>query len=109
VSAGVSSIVLSLPHRGRLSLLCDPSLLALPPTALFAKIKGQPEFDPSTAPGASGDVISHLAATREIPYNEGEVKVEILQNPSHLEVSSSLLDLLSSPHSVLSRCQRGVT
>jgi 2-oxoglutarate dehydrogenase complex dehydrogenase (E1) component-like enzyme len=54
-------------------------------------------------------VISHLAATREIPYNEGEVKVEILQNPSHLEVSSSLLDLLSSPHSVLSRCQRGVT
>jgi probable 2-oxoglutarate dehydrogenase E1 component DHKTD1 len=87
VLVGVASIVLSLPHRGRLSLLCDPDLLGYSPTALFAKIKGQPEYDPATAPGATGDVISHLAATRNIPYNGKNVKVEILQNPSHLEVS----------------------
>jgi len=67
-------------------MLCDPALLAFSPTALFAKIKGQPEFDPETAPGATGDVISHLAAIRKIPYSSGEVKVEVLQNPSHLEV-----------------------
>ncbi|WWC87694.1 oxoglutarate dehydrogenase (succinyl-transferring), E1 component [Kwoniella dendrophila CBS 6074] len=88
--SGISSIVLSLPHRGRLSLLCDPDLLNFSPKALFAKIKGKPEFDPTTAPGATGDVISHLSASRQIPFKsvEGEdrnVEVKILQNPSHLE------------------------
>lgn len=85
--------MLSLPHRGRLSLLCDPSLLAYSPTALFAKIRGQPEFDPETAPGATGDVISHLAATRLIDYESESVKVELLQNPSHLEVCPPHLTL----------------
>ncbi|RXK41404.1 oxoglutarate dehydrogenase (succinyl-transferring), E1 component [Tremella mesenterica] len=83
--AGITSIIVSLPHRGRLSLLCNPDLLRYPPSALFAKIKGQPEFDPSTAPGATGDVISHLAAIRKIDYSGRLVKVEVLQNPSHLE------------------------
>lgn len=80
-------MVLSLPHRGRLSLLTDPDLLGYNHTALFAKIKGEPEFDPQTAPGATGDVISHLGAIRQLAYGESRVKVEILQNPSHLEVS----------------------
>lgn len=71
-------------------MLCDPDLLGFSPTALFSKIKGQPEFDPETAPGATGDVISHLATIRRIPYGDREVKVEVLQNPSHLEVSLSL-------------------
>lgn len=87
-TSGVTSVVVALPHRGRLSMLCDPSLLAYSPTALFAKIKGQPEFDPATAPGATGDVISHLAARKRIAYDGGAVKVEVLQNPSHLEVSA---------------------
>jgi probable 2-oxoglutarate dehydrogenase E1 component DHKTD1 len=89
-TAGVESIILSLPHRGRLSLLCDPDLMAYPPTGLFAKIRGQPEFDSSIAPGAIGDVVSHLSATRTIDYNGKGVKVEVLQNPSHLEVSGSV-------------------
>nr|XP_019004663.1 oxoglutarate dehydrogenase (succinyl-transferring), E1 component [Kwoniella mangroviensis CBS 8507]OCF68124.1 oxoglutarate dehydrogenase (succinyl-transferring), E1 component [Kwoniella mangroviensis CBS 8507] len=86
--SGISSIVLSLPHRGRLSLLCDPDLLDFSPTALFAKIRGKAEFDPSTAPGATGDVISHLSATRDIPFGSDDkvnVNVKMLQNPSHLE------------------------
>lgn len=87
ISAGVESVVVSLPHRGRLSMLCDPDLLGYSPTALFSKIKGNPEFGPETAPGATGDVISHLSAIRKIPYDNGIVKVEVLQNPSHLEVS----------------------
>lgn len=88
MSAGVSSIALALPHRGRLSLLCDPDLIGFSPTALFSKIRGQPEFDPATAPGATGDVISHLSGTKEIDYGGSKVKVQVLQNPSHLEVSS---------------------
>ncbi|WVR03985.1 oxoglutarate dehydrogenase (succinyl-transferring), E1 component [Kwoniella sp. DSM 27419] len=83
--SGIESVVLSLPHRGRLSLLCDPELLAFPPKALFSKIKGKPEFDPATAPGATGDVISHLSATRTINYDGKDVTVKVLQNPSHLE------------------------
>lgn len=110
LTAGLASIVLSLPHRGRLSLLCDPDLLVYSPTALFAKIKGQPEFDPSTAPGATGDVISHLAAIKKIEYEKGEIKVEVLQNPSHLEVSSSCVTMYhwSLNHSPgrQSRCSR---
>jgi probable 2-oxoglutarate dehydrogenase E1 component DHKTD1 len=86
-TSSVTSVVVALPHRGRLSMLCEPSLLDYAPTALFAKIKGQPEFDPATAPGATGDVISHLAASKRVEYEDGAVKVEVLQNPSHLEVS----------------------
>ncbi len=33
-------------------------------------------------------MISHLSATRQIEYESGGVKVELLPNPSHLEVSS---------------------
>lgn len=86
-SANLGSIVVSLPHRGRLNLLTEPSLFAYDPSGLFSKIKGQPEFDPSTAPGATGDVISHLGGIRELDYDGSKVKIEMLQNPSHLEVS----------------------
>ena len=104
ISADIRSVVLSLPHRGRLSLLCDPDLLNYSPTQLFSKIKGQPEFDPATAPGATGDVISHLAAIRSVPYGSKSVKVEMLQNPSHLEVSQKLSQLqLTTPGSQPSR------
>jgi probable 2-oxoglutarate dehydrogenase E1 component DHKTD1 len=58
--------------------------------ALFSKIKGNPEFDPQTAPGATGDVISHLSGTRDIDYDGKKIKVQVLQNPSHLEVGLSL-------------------
>lgn len=91
--ADLQSIVVSLPHRGRLNLLTEPELFAYSPTGLFSKIKGQPEFDPSTAPGATGDVISHLGGIRELDYDGRKVKVEMLQNPSHLEVSASVYDL----------------
>jgi hypothetical protein len=57
--------------------------------ALFSKIKGNPEFDPETAPGATGDVISHLSGTRNIEYDGKKIKVQVLQNPSHLEVGLS--------------------
>jgi hypothetical protein len=85
--ADTTDVVLSLPHRGRLSLLTDPALLGYPAEALFSKIKGRPEFDPAKAPGATGDVISHLSAKRDIDYHGKKVSTEILQNPSHLEVS----------------------
>ena len=56
--AGIEHIILAMPHRGRLNLLTEPTLLKYSPTALFHKVKGKgeipEEFD------AAGDVISHL-------------------------------------------------
>lgn len=80
--------------------------MAFSPTALFSKIKGNPEFDPETAPGARGDVISHLSGTREIQYGENKIKVEVLQNPSHLEVC---LTALTDRQPILTLCCRRST
>jgi len=71
-----------MPHRGRLNLLTD--LMQYDPTALFSKVKGNPEF-PLGLP-ASGDVLSHIANSPKLDYGEAEpIHVSMLHNPSHLE------------------------
>ncbi|KAI8991755.1 oxoglutarate dehydrogenase, E1 component [Mycotypha africana] len=78
----VRDIVVGMPHRGRLNLLCD--LLQYPHAALFHKMKGHPEVPGGTF--ASGDVISHLANNPDLTYANGKkVHVSLLPNPSHLE------------------------
>ncbi|KAJ7784423.1 thiamine diphosphate-binding protein [Mycena metata] len=81
--AGVSTVVLGMPHRGRLNLLTD--LLQYSPTALFHKIKGGAEIPEDL--GAEGDVLSHLVASPTLEYNgaSGPIQVSLLPNPSHLE------------------------
>ncbi|KAF7346487.1 2-oxoglutarate dehydrogenase E1 component mitochondrial [Mycena sanguinolenta] len=81
--AGISTIVLGMPHRGRLNLLTD--LLQYPATALFSKIKGGAEIPEDL--GAEGDVISHLVASPVLKYDgaSNTVQVSLLPNPSHLE------------------------
>ncbi|KAJ7288209.1 Transketolase, pyrimidine binding domain-containing protein [Mycena rebaudengoi] len=82
-SAGVSSIILGMPHRGRLNLLTD--LLEYSSTALFHKIKGGAEIPEDL--GAEGDVLSHLVASPVLEYDgaPNEIQVSLLPNPSHLE------------------------
>ncbi|KAJ6559045.1 Transketolase, pyrimidine binding domain-containing protein [Mycena vulgaris] len=81
--AGVSSIILGMPHRGRLNLLTD--LLQYPATALFHKIKGGAEIPEEL--GAEGDVLSHLVASPILKYDgaSSPIQVSLLPNPSHLE------------------------
>ncbi|KAJ7189836.1 Transketolase, pyrimidine binding domain-containing protein [Mycena pura] len=81
--AGISSIVLGMPHRGRLNLLTD--LLQYSPTALFHKIKGGAEVPQNL--GAEGDVLSHLAVSPNLQYDgaSNPIQVSLLPNPSHLE------------------------
>ncbi|KAJ7147082.1 Transketolase, pyrimidine binding domain-containing protein [Mycena crocata] len=81
--AGVSTVVLGMPHRGRLNLLTD--LLKYPATALFHKIKGGAEIPEDL--GAEGDVLSHLVASPDLYYDgaSGPIHVSLLPNPSHLE------------------------
>ncbi|KAF9403025.1 hypothetical protein BGZ94_004739, partial [Podila epigama] len=80
--AGITEAVLGMPHRGRLNLLTD--LMQYNPTALFSKVKGNPEFPPELP--ASGDVLSHIANSPKLDYGEAEpLHVSMLHNPSHLE------------------------
>ncbi|KAJ7367025.1 dehydrogenase E1 and transketolase domain-containing protein 1 [Mycena albidolilacea] len=81
--AGVSTIVLGMPHRGRLNLLTD--LLEYSPTSLFHKIKGGAEIPEDL--GAEGDVLSHLVASPVLNYDgaSNPIQVSLLPNPSHLE------------------------
>ncbi|KAJ7781815.1 thiamine diphosphate-binding protein [Mycena maculata] len=81
--AGVSSIILGMPHRGRLNLLTD--LLRYSPTALFHKIRGGAEIPEDL--GAEGDVLSHLVASPVLKYDGAlnPIQVSLLPNPSHLE------------------------
>ncbi|KAL7751836.1 hypothetical protein RI367_002836 [Sorochytrium milnesiophthora] len=85
-AAGVCDLVLCMPHRGRLNLLTD--LLEYSPTALFNKVKGNPEFPASEAHVCTGDVLSHVAQTVDIQFENGNPRplhVSLLHNPSHLE------------------------
>ncbi|KAI7865022.1 oxoglutarate dehydrogenase, E1 component [Spinellus fusiger] len=78
---GVQDIVVGMPHRGRLNLLCD--LLEYPHAALFSKMKGKSELPEGTF--GSGDVISHLTNNPDLTYDGHSVNVSLLHNPSHLE------------------------
>jgi probable 2-oxoglutarate dehydrogenase E1 component DHKTD1 len=81
---GVNSIVLGMPHRGRLNLLVD--LLKYPVRALFHKVKGYPEFAEDVEPFVCGDVLSHLVSCVDLEYNSSEpLHISMLHNPSHLE------------------------
>ncbi|KAF7298919.1 2-oxoglutarate dehydrogenase E1 component mitochondrial [Mycena indigotica] len=81
--AGLSSIIIGMPHRGRLNFLTD--LLQYSATALFHKIKGGAEVPEDL--GAEGDVLSHLAASPNLQYDGAlnPIQVSLLPNPSHLE------------------------
>ncbi|ORX63115.1 oxoglutarate dehydrogenase, E1 component [Hesseltinella vesiculosa] len=83
---GVSDLVIGMPHRGRLNLLCD--LLEYPHAALFHKMKGNSEMPEGTY--TSGDVISHLASSPTLTYDGKPVHVSLLNNPSHLEAINSV-------------------
>ena len=68
-------------------------MLNLQPVQIFSKVKGNSEFPENSH--LTGDVLSHIGiyysliigVTSEVSYGmEQKIKVEVLQNPSHLEV-----------------------
>ncbi|KAJ1511518.1 putative 2-oxoglutarate dehydrogenase E1 component DHKTD1, mitochondrial [Coelomomyces lativittatus] len=83
-ASGIDSIVIGMPHRGRLNVLT--SLLQFPLPLLFSKVQGHPEFPSSESHVCTGDVLSHLAHSVSLPYgSNASVRVSLLHNPSHLE------------------------
>lgn len=98
ILAGMTHIILAMPHRGRLNLLTG--LLGYDLAALFHKIKGGAEVLVE-GEQISGDVLSHLGvldfhvkitstddflpvASPTLNYDGKDIKLSLLPNPSHL-------------------------
>ncbi|EGR31606.1 oxoglutarate dehydrogenase, putative [Ichthyophthirius multifiliis] len=84
----IEDIVLGMPHRGRLNVLCN--LLDYPVADLFRKITGQADL-PSELYNYVDDVVSHIATSRHqktfsgTGCKEKPINISMLHNPSHLE------------------------
>jgi multifunctional 2-oxoglutarate metabolism enzyme len=86
---GLDEVVLGMPHRGRLNVLAN--LVGKPYSQIFREFEGNQ--DPGQAHG-SGDVKYHLGAEGKYyrMFGEGETKVSLISNPSHLEAVDPVLE-----------------
>ncbi|MCV6823591.1 MULTISPECIES: 2-oxoglutarate dehydrogenase E1 component [Halocynthiibacter] len=80
-SLGVKDIVIGMPHRGRLSVLCN--VMSKPYRAIFNEFQGG-SFKPEDVDG-SGDVKYHLGASSDREFDGNSVHLSLTANPSHLE------------------------
>lgn len=80
-NGGVGSIVIGMPHRGRLNTLVN--IVRKPFTAVFSEFAGG-SSKPDDVQG-SGDVKYHLGTSTDIQVNGRNVHISLLPNPSHLE------------------------
>lgn len=80
VDHGVNSVVMGMPHRGRLNVLSN--VVRKPNESIFS------EFSGTLEPGleGSGDVKYHLGMNYQRPTPSGKrVNLSLVANPSHLE------------------------
>ncbi|NOX41597.1 MAG: 2-oxoglutarate dehydrogenase E1 component [Alphaproteobacteria bacterium] len=78
---GVEEIVIGMPHRGRLSVLCN--VMAKPYRAIFNEFQGGSSKPDDVA--GSGDVKYHLGASSDRAFDDNKVHLSLTANPSHLE------------------------
>jgi 2-oxoglutarate decarboxylase len=85
----LDEVVLAMPHRGRLNVLAN--LVGKPYSQIFREFEGN--LDPGQAHG-SGDVKYHLGAEGKYyrMFGDGETKVSLISNPSHLEAVDPVLE-----------------
>ncbi len=84
---GVLEIEMGMSHRGRLNVLANFLAKSLP-TILF-------EFTPNYVPdlvAGDGDVKYHLGYTGVRKLEDGDVRVSLAANPSHLEAVNSVVE-----------------
>ncbi|BFZ53970.1 2-oxoglutarate dehydrogenase E1 component [Savitreella phatthalungensis] len=86
VERGIQSIVIGMPHRGRLNVLAN--VVRKPTEAIFSEFAGSQE--PSDE--GSGDVKYHLGMNYERPTPSGKrVNLSLVANPSHLEAEDPVV------------------
>ena len=86
VDAGVKSVVIGMPHRGRLNVLAN--VIRKPIEAILSEFAGS--ADPNEEGG--GDVKYHLGANYVRPTPAGKrVALSLVANPSHLEAEDPVV------------------
>ncbi|WP_277681743.1 multifunctional oxoglutarate decarboxylase/oxoglutarate dehydrogenase thiamine pyrophosphate-binding subunit/dihydrolipoyllysine-residue succinyltransferase subunit, partial [Saccharomonospora azurea] len=85
----LDEVVIGMPHRGRLNVLAN--IVGKPIAQIFQEFEGN--LDPGQAHG-SGDVKYHLGAEGKYfrMFGDGETKVSLTANPSHLETVDPVLE-----------------
>ncbi|KAF9924154.1 2-oxoglutarate dehydrogenase E1 component [Linnemannia zychae] len=92
VDHGVESIVMGMPHRGRLNVLSN--VVRKPHESIFSEFSGNSSQD-----GFSGDVKYHLGMNYERPTPSGKlVHLSLVANPSHLEAEDGVV--LGKTHAI---------
>ena len=85
---GLDEVVIGMPHRGRLNVLFN--IVGKPVATIFNEFEGNVQ---SAQQGGSGDVKYHLGFQGEHiqMFGDGEIKVSLAANPSHLEAVDPVL------------------
>ena len=86
-SRGVKEIEMGMSHRGRLNVLANFVRKSL--TTLLYEFT--PTYEPETVAG-DGDVKYHLGYESIRELSNGEVRVSLAANPSHLEAVNSIVE-----------------
>ncbi|MEX1998263.1 MAG: multifunctional oxoglutarate decarboxylase/oxoglutarate dehydrogenase thiamine pyrophosphate-binding subunit/dihydrolipoyllysine-residue succinyltransferase subunit [Gemmatimonadales bacterium] len=88
---GVTEAVLGMAHRGRLNVLCH--ILGRTYGTLLAEFEGGRKVEETLAPkGGTGDVKYHHGAKGTLTTRSGDVAVELMPNPSHLEAVNPVVE-----------------
>jgi multifunctional 2-oxoglutarate metabolism enzyme len=100
-------VVVGMPHRGRLNVLAN--IVGKPISQIFQEFEGN--LDPGQAHG-SGDVKYHLGAEGKYfrMFGDGETKVSLTANPSHLEAVDPVLEgIVRAKQDILDKGPEGFT
>jgi multifunctional 2-oxoglutarate metabolism enzyme len=103
----LDEVVFAMPHRGRLNVLAN--LVGKPYSQIFLEFEGN--LDPGQAHG-SGDVKYHLGAEGKYyrMFGDGETKVSLISNPSHLEAVDPVLEgIVRAKQDILDKGPDGFT
>ena len=87
---GTDSIVIGMPHRGRLNILAN--VMRKPMEQVFSEFAGKsPTAQSGSAYMGSGDVKYHLGTSFDRPTTSGKrIHLSLLANPSHLEAVNTV-------------------
>jgi 2-oxoglutarate decarboxylase len=101
----LDEVVIGMPHRGRLNVLAN--VVGKPISQIFREFEGN--LDPGQAHG-SGDVKYHLGAEGKYfrMFGDGEVRVSLTANPSHLEAVDPVLEgIVRAKQDILDKGEQG--
>ena len=86
IDEGLEELVIGMAHRGRLNVLAN--IIGKSYQRLFQEFEGEIDVD---APQGSGDVKYHLGASGIYGSEGGEIEIQVVANPSHLEAVGPVL------------------